>query len=79
MCCEKSFAVTDSPCVTEVTDGEEEIVVVALLTEEKEENKKKKRSMCVHPINERRANLGQFHHLLNDLKEDEKKFFQYEL
>ncbi|XP_030749371.1 protein ALP1-like [Sitophilus oryzae] len=33
--------------------------------------------MWVHPINQKRAELGEFHHLFNDLKEDEKKFFQY--
>lgn len=59
------------------SDDEEVIVVAAFLAEEEKQHIKKKRSMWVHPINQKRANFGEFHHLFNDLKEDETKFFQY--
>ncbi|CAG9823797.1 unnamed protein product [Phaedon cochleariae] len=54
------------------SSDDEDIVVAALLAEGE-----KKRRMWVHPINQKRANLGEFHHLFSDLREDEHKFFQY--
>lgn len=61
----------------ESSSSDEEVIVAAFLAEEEEKKTKRKRSMWVHPINQKRAQLGEFHHLFKDLKEDEKKFFQY--
>lgn len=62
--------------VNSSSDDEEVMIVAAILTED-ESKKKRKRSTWIHPINRKRLNLGEFHHLFNDLKEDENKFFQY--
>lgn len=63
--------------MSENSSSDEEIIVVAALLAEEETKKKRKRSMWIHPINQKRAKLGEFQHLFEDLKEDEKKFFQY--
>lgn len=38
---------------------------------------RQKRKYWVHPINERRSNLGAFNVLMNQLRDDEAKFFNY--
>ncbi|MCP4490646.1 MAG: transposase family protein [Gammaproteobacteria bacterium] len=40
-------------------------------------NRQKKRSCWVHPINEKRKSLGQFHHLFDELKKDESRLVSY--
>ncbi|GBN37671.1 hypothetical protein AVEN_192872-1 [Araneus ventricosus] len=36
-----------------------------------------KRNYWVHPINQKREQIGIFHTLLNELQKDEKKFFNF--
>lgn len=31
----------------------------------------------IHPINRKRGKFGEFHHLYSDLRNDEKRFFEY--
>ena len=37
----------------------------------------KRRNLWVHPINEKRAEYGEFHQLIPDLKLDRERFFTY--
>ena len=62
-----------------MSSSEEEIIILAMLCEEEEEEKeaKKKRRFWVHPINQKRKQYGEFHHLFPELKRFEEKFFQY--
>lgn len=65
--------------VLKMSSSEEEIIILAMLCEEEEEEKeaKKKRRFWVHPINQKRKQYGEFHHLFPELKRFEEKFFQY--
>ena len=37
----------------------------------------RRRSMSVHPINARREALGEFHHLMPEMREDDEKCVSY--
>ena len=40
-------------------------------------NVKRKRKFGVHPINKKRKELGEYHHLMPMLEQDESKFKEY--
>lgn len=48
-----------------------------MCAEEEERHKRRKHRYLVHDIFIRREEYGEFHHLFNDLKTDEDKFFLY--
>ena len=35
------------------------------------------RRWWVHPLNQKRSNLGEYHHMMPDMRDDEEKFFRY--
>lgn len=38
---------------------------------------KNRRRKTIHPLNKKRSQFGEFHHLYNDLRKDKFRFFQY--
>ena len=52
-------------------------LALALLLDNCDFSEERIRQYWVHPINERREELGEFHHLFNDLREDRERFKNY--
>jgi hypothetical protein len=61
----------------ESSSDEELLVIAAACAEEEEIQKRRKHRYWVHEIFRRRNEYGEFHHLFEDLKKDDAKFFLY--
>lgn len=59
------------------SSSDEDFFVFSAVLSAEEEEKKSKKSCWIHEINRKREELGEFHHLFDDLKRDKKKFFKY--
>lgn len=56
---------------------EEELETAAVFAVLDEENKKSTRSCWVHDINQKRSKLGEFHRLVQELRNDPRRFHMY--
>ena len=51
--------------------------LISHLIRKRKQERKLKRRFWVHPMLQKRKEFGEFYHLVQEIKEDEEKFFNY--